>query len=269
MTAAILAPAAIAVILFLPKFYTASIFALFLSIATWEWTRLGAFSKPVSLVCLVMFCVLAGVVLGHLGNHRAALFVLVVTSSVWLLIALFIFYAQRTGQITLDGFFGRMLKSPVNCLILLLGALVGAATMLVEDRALLLLIFVTVWTADSGAYFAGKRWGRRKLASNISPGKSWEGVFGGIGCSTVVLLIATQFLVLSQAQALALVGSGIVAAGFSVIGDLFESLLKRNSGVKDSGNILPGHGGLLDRIDGLIAAIPIYSLGFLFWVSKL
>ena len=84
-----------------------------------------------------------------------------------------------------------------------------------------------------------------------------------------MLLIATQFLVLSQAQALALVGSGIVAAGFSVIGDLFESLLKRNSGVKDSGNILPGHGGLLDRIDGLIAAIPIYSLGFLFWVSKL
>jgi phosphatidate cytidylyltransferase len=138
-----------------------------------------------------------------------------------------------------------------------------ALYVLQEHPGRLLVLLAIVWIADSAAYFAGRRYGRRKLAPTISPGKTWEGVAGaalGVGVYYVLLwwVWAPAFLAGHRVLDLALV-AGILAV--SVEGDLFESWMKRRIGVKDSGTLLPGHGGVLDRIDGVVAALPLAALG--------
>ena len=125
------------------------------------------------------------------------------------------------------------------------------------------LLFMLIWSADAGAYFAGKLLGRRKLAPRVSPGKSWAGLYGGL---FVALLLAAGLITWKETSMLLtpvgmtlLGGCGVVVL-VSVLGDLTESMFKRHRGVKDSGNLLPGHGGMLDRIDGLLAASPVFGL---------
>ncbi len=127
----------------------------------------------------------------------------------------------------------------------------------------LLFALVLVWAADVGAYFAGKGFGRRKLAPNVSPGKTWEGVYGGL---TLALLIAVAagvwlFKLPDAAAWLPFLLLCVAVVLLSIVGDLGESLLKRQVGVKDSGTLLPGHGGVLDRVDSLLAALPAMALG--------
>ncbi len=118
---------------------------------------------------------------------------------------------------------------------------------------LLLLAMAAVWIADIAAYFAGKRFGKHKLAPQISPGKTWEGVFGAWLAVSIYGLILCSSLSLSYWLIVGLLGVTVL----SIIGDLFESMIKRQAGVKDSGHLLPGHGGVLDRIDGLTSSMPI------------
>jgi phosphatidate cytidylyltransferase len=118
---------------------------------------------------------------------------------------------------------------------------------------LLLGVLATVWLADSAAYFAGKRFGRHKLAPEISPGKTWEGVAGAMLASTIYGLALCHFLHYTRWLILGL----WLIVMLSIMGDLFESLLKRQAGVKDSSHLLPGHGGVLDRIDGLVPTLPL------------
>lgn len=124
-----------------------------------------------------------------------------------------------------------------------------------------LLVFLVVWAADIGAYFAGRSFGSRRLAATTSPGKSIEGVAGGMAVVAVLGTIAGLWLDLPAGLVVALTVMCIVVAAFSVLGDLMESLVKRRGGVKDSGNVLPGHGGILDRIDSLTAAVPAFAIG--------
>ena len=127
----------------------------------------------------------------------------------------------------------------------------------------LMYVFILVWCADSGAYFVGRKLGRRKMAPNVSPNKSMEGLAGGLITGLLVVLGISIFKLhltgLTLISFMLLSGVTILA---SVLGDLFESMLKRRAKVKDSGTILPGHGGVLDRIDSLLAATPIFALGF-------
>ena len=124
----------------------------------------------------------------------------------------------------------------------------------------LLYVLLLVWSADIGAYFCGRAWGRRKLAPAVSPGKSWEGVAGGVGVTTLLALVFTVWQELSLIAGLGLVVATVAVTLVSVLGDLFESMLKRYRGIKDSSNLLPGHGGVLDRIDSLTAAVPLFAL---------
>jgi phosphatidate cytidylyltransferase len=125
-----------------------------------------------------------------------------------------------------------------------------------------LFILALAFGCDTGAYFAGHRFGRVKLAPSISPGKTWEGVFGGMALACALAIAAGLWF----HQPLAVfVPLCLAAAGFSIVGDLLESLLKRSSGMKDSGRIFPGHGGVLDRIDSVTAATPILALGLLWF----
>lgn len=119
-----------------------------------------------------------------------------------------------------------------------------------------------VWVADIGAYFAGKRFGKNKLAPHISPGKTREGLAGALLATTVYTLLAWRYFDLPQDQLLLLVMISIIVTLISVSGDLYFSFLKREAGLKDSGNILPGHGGILDRIDSVLAAMPVFLVSF-------
>jgi phosphatidate cytidylyltransferase len=128
-----------------------------------------------------------------------------------------------------------------------------------------LLVLGLVWIADSGAYFVGSAWGRRKLAPAISPGKTWEGAAGGTAAVLVYAIICATFF--EGLLGVSYLAAALLLAVLSIVGDLFESAVKRQAGVKDSGSLLPGHGGILDRIDSATAVLPVAAL-FAPWVLK-
>lgn len=125
----------------------------------------------------------------------------------------------------------------------------------------LMYVFLLVWCADSGAYFVGRKFGKRKLAPNVSPNKSIEGLIGGLATSAVVAVLIGWYMEYEPLFMMLILALSAVTTLASVLGDLFESMLKRRAGIKDSGTILPGHGGVLDRIDSLLSATPVFALG--------
>lgn len=138
--------------------------------------------------------------------------------------------------------------------VLLPAALAMAALAPLE----VLLVLVLVWIADTAAYFVGRAWGRRRLAPSISPGKTWEGALGGLVGAALYAIILAFFT--HRGAGLALVATAVTLGMASIVGDLFESAAKRQAGLKDSGSLLPGHGGILDRIDSATAALPLAAL---------
>jgi len=130
-----------------------------------------------------------------------------------------------------------------------------------QGSFMLLFLFLLIWGADSGAYFIGKLWGKNKLIPAVSPGKTWQGFFGAIGLTLLLVLAGLVYLQLPYARWLSAIVLCMITVLFSMVGDLFESMLKRQQGLKDSGHLLPGHGGILDRIDSVTAAAPIFALG--------
>jgi phosphatidate cytidylyltransferase len=144
---------------------------------------------------------------------------------------------------------------------------VAVVALQTRSPGVLLAMMAIVWIADTAAYFTGRRFGRRKLAPSISPGKTWEGVYGALAAVAIYALLLVPLAAAAgstrplDAVATAIwVALALLLTGLSIIGDLFESQLKRQRGVKDSGGILPGHGGVLDRIDALTAAMPPAAL---------
>ena len=130
-----------------------------------------------------------------------------------------------------------------------------------------LYVFFIVWAADVGAYFSGKRFGRHKLAPLVSPGKTIEGMLGGLLCVSALAALAAWWFGYSGREAWVFVALSLLAALFSVFGDLFESLLKRQANIKDSSSLLPGHGGVLDRIDSVLAAAPVFLFGITLFLA--
>ncbi|HUR39853.1 MAG TPA: phosphatidate cytidylyltransferase [Verrucomicrobiae bacterium] len=154
-------------------------------------------------------------------------------------------------------------------LVVIPGTIAAVGMLHAAEQGALRLMFALflIWAADVGAYFAGRAFGKHKLAPKVSPGKSWEGVYGGVALSLVIAGIGGHFLFnLSAAQWLPFLLLCVAVVLFSIVGDLGESLLKRHVGAKDSGTLLPGHGGMLDRIDSLLAALPALAIG-LRWLS--
>jgi phosphatidate cytidylyltransferase len=130
-------------------------------------------------------------------------------------------------------------------------------------NGLLLLFFVIVWSADTGAYFTGRLIGTHKLAPAISPGKTWEGVFGGMVTVILAALAGCYALNISGDKMIYFIIIAVITAVYSITGDLFISICKRSLNLKDTGHLLPGHGGLLDRIDSTLSALPVYTFGLL------
>ncbi len=136
---------------------------------------------------------------------------------------------------------------------------------LVAHSGLLWLVIAVIAFADIGAYFSGRRFGRRKLAVHVSPNKTWEGFWGGTLANAVFALVLALVVQCNLLQALGLVAALVLVSCASVLGDLFESMMKRERGIKDSSNLLPGHGGVLDRLDGWTAAVPVFTALYIVW----
>ena len=192
------------------------------------------------------------------------------------LLATIVWVALAVLLLRADAMSLRMPRSAASVLAVLMTAAAWAALVhfLSEGVVLLLSVLVIVWLADTAAYFAGRAFGKRKLAPHISPGKTWAGVVGAVAAVIVAALLAQQFApraeLLSNRLLAALGGVGAVLLAavvlMSVVGDLFESLLKRQAGVKDSSHLLPGHGGVYDRVDALLPTLPLAAL--LEWIAR-
>ncbi|MDP2228784.1 MAG: phosphatidate cytidylyltransferase [Moraxellaceae bacterium] len=153
---------------------------------------------------------------------------------------------------------------PVGVL-LLLPAWLGLVSLHGASHWWLMYLFVLVWGADTGAYFAGRALGKHKLAPSVSPAKTLEGMAGGIALTMLVALSVAFYLEIAGLRLLAFIGLSLLTVLASVLGDLFESMAKRHAGIKDSGTLFPGHGGALDRIDSLTAAAPVFAMGW--WLA--
>lgn len=258
----------LAALFLLPPMPWLALCALVCAGAGWEWGGLARMSGSYR----VGFSVFSGVscaVLGSmagLGGDQVSAAVLVplyaISGLFWLLaVPLWLRHKWQLGGIVSASLVG---------LIVLVPPALGLAHLRQIDSWLLLAIMAMVWAADIAAYFSGRAFGRRKLAPMISPGKTWEGAYGASAGVTVlgfVLIFATDSGAMpgwGYALALPLL---LAFTAVSVIGDLFESLLKRQAGIKDSGNILPGHGGILDRIDSLTSTLPLAGL-FALWLAR-
>lgn len=148
-------------------------------------------------------------------------------------------------------------------LVLLVPAWLGLVTLHGQSAGWLMYLFILVWGADTGAYFAGRAFGKTKLAPAVSPGKTIEGFLGGLALTMAVATAVALTIGFGGQRFWAFMGLSLLTVLASVLGDLFESMVKRRAGIKDSGSIFPGHGGALDRIDSLTAAAPVFALGFL------
>lgn len=260
VTAGTLVAVLLPAFLLLPKAFGLVLIGLFVLGAAWEWSGfLGLGSILPRLACVALVAML----LAASRLMTAVLPVSVIAACAMLWWALAFILILR---------FPVPIRRPVAALcglLVLLPAWLCLAALLYTDidgRALLLLALAVVWAADVGAYFAGRRLGRVKLAPQVSPGKTWEGVFGGLACAAVTAVAGAAILGHPPVPAVAL---GLSVGAISIVGDLTVSMFKRNAGLKDSGNLFPGHGGILDRIDSVTAAAPLFLLeaGWLGWLG--
>ncbi len=236
--------------------------ALIVAAAAWEWSRLCGLKHEHAQTA---FATLVGVI-ALLAMHSALADSLIK----WVALIGLLFWVSVPVQFYLNPVLPAVQKTQTGWLVL--GALILPIAVLcihylrsyapAASNALLLYALSVVWVMDIGAYFVGRRFGQKKLAPLISPGKSWEGVYGGLACSALLFLIVLVLGNWPEGSAYKLLIATLMAAAFSVVGDLFESRMKRAASMKDSSQLLPGHGGVLDRIDGVIAAIPLFVF---FW----
>nr|VFJ56421.1 MAG: phosphatidate cytidylyltransferase [Candidatus Kentron sp. FM]VFJ74488.1 MAG: phosphatidate cytidylyltransferase [Candidatus Kentron sp. FM]VFK21794.1 MAG: phosphatidate cytidylyltransferase [Candidatus Kentron sp. FM] len=262
VTAALLAPLVVLGVLLLPNRYFALAFGVVVLVSAWEWAALVGWSHWARRTTYVLG---TGLLLYGVFQWDAfathGWLLLSIAALVWWCVALgwVVRFEQGMAIEPLDSAGVRALA---GWLILLppWGALVAIHQHAEAGPILVILLMVLIWGADSGAYFAGKRFGKRRLSPRTSPGKSWEGVFGGLLTAGLMAIGIGFFARLSLAQGIVLVALSLGSILLSVLGDVTESLFKRRVGVKDSGQLLPGHGGMLDRIDSLTAAAPFFAL---------
>ena len=260
-TALLLAPVPILAVLFLPTPWLAAVVAAVMLAGLWEWTAFAGLEEtPARAGYLTANALLIAALVWGSGPGLVPLKLVAMAGVLWWAVVLL--WLARPTFASGDSHGSRSLKLLAGslCVIPAWCALGWLHSSELGPRWTLFAIAL-VWAADSGAYFAGSKFGRRKLAPSISPGKTWEGVIGGLATSAVLAACVLPLLGLAWGDVFALMLLTVVTAGISVCGDLFESLMKRHSGMKDSGSLFPGHGGLMDRLDSLLAALPVFVVG--------
>lgn len=256
ITALLLAPLALAGILWLPTGPLMALVAAALLAGLWEWTRLIGIKSNVRRLAVLL--VHAALMAWLAWKGRTGLFPWVALAGVvWWLLALFwlrnpMFAKAKTPRnLALKLGIGTLLVLPTWCAFALLHA---------SGPVWALYALLLVWAADTFAFFSGRRFGGHKLAPSISPNKTWAGLWGGLFGVLILALGMAPLLGVSLAHLPVLIAVSVFAGLASVLGDLFESIIKRQAGAKDSGALLPGHGGVLDRIDSMLAALPVFAI---------
>lgn len=260
ITASILIPLVVWALLGLDSVSITVLLTVVGLLAAWEWLQLiGIQSTGNKAFLCGLLLVLGGLSLTFLP----VMVILSVSVAIWFFATLLVLvFAHKPLSTSLQALFRSPLFGFLAMTLILIG-FVSAASLLHSHGTLgpllVLFVLVTVWLADTGGYFAGKRFGKHKLATAISPNKTWEGV---AGAQVMALTWAAGFYFLVEGLSLNLaawLGLTAFIVMISIVGDLLESVFKRCFDVKDSGQLLPGHGGMLDRIDSLLAAVPVFT----------
>jgi len=253
LTAVVLGAALLAILLWLPDWATVAVMTALVLFGAWEWSAFLLLAAPGPRLAYVLLVGMLLWLVWRFSSTPDRRDLVLGVAVVWWVAALgWIVFAPRRVSPWAAATAGVLALVPSWL------ALVRLRLTLPDGAEWVLFALVLVWVADIGAFFCGRQFGRVRLAPEVSPGKTWEGLLGGITVSALVAIAGSQWFHVSLVAFLPLC---LAAVGFSVVGDLTESLLKRFAGVKDSGSIFPGHGGVMDRIDSLTGAAPVLLLG--------
>jgi phosphatidate cytidylyltransferase len=258
LTASVLA----AVVIWLMLYQPTDVFVYLLFVVAFtsgfEWARLGGIKSTISRIAFAFFVTLIAWFFIEFFYKYAIQYALVSTIW-WFAMLVYLRHAVPTEKSV-----GVLIDKLAIAILVIPAAAISMYAIHRTDQGpqWLLYSLVLVWIADTGAYFAGKKFGKKKLAPKISPGKTREGLFGAMLATAIYTFIAGNYFGLEMDKLILLLILSFVLTLVSVAGDLYESLLKREAGLKDSGVILPGHGGMLDRIDSVLAAMPVFLVGF-------
>jgi len=275
ITALVLAPATIASIFYLPLPYFSALMLIVMGIGAWEWGPLMGFSNKrrrlafvlvtsILIAALWYYFPLLELWLSVTELQKPIIYILWLAVGWWLLSATLTFLYPRYSKFwsshrSIRGVFGWLTLVPTWLAFIVIRSSEYQIDTY-HGAQLIMFLFLMVWSADIGAYFVGKAFGKHKLMPNVSPGKTMEGFIGGVVIACLLVALAGMSMGWKLEQFYLVIPITILITTVSVLGDLNESMFKRQAGIKDSGSILPGHGGILDRIDSLTATAPIYAL---------
>lgn len=250
ITALVLAPFVLFVILWVPHPITAAVLALLVAAGAWEWSAFPGFTHPSTRLAYVAFIAACVAFAWYVGVDSAESSLLLYASIGWWVLAL-LWIALAPASVN-------RATAAVAGLFALVPVWLALVRLHEQGPQLMLFLLLLVVAADIGAYFAGRALGKHKLAPRVSPGKTWEGVGGGLVAAAMMAAFGVWWFGMATVPFMALC---LVVAIASVVGDLTESMFKRHAGLKDSGSLLPGHGGVLDRVDSVTAAAPVFLIG--------
>lgn len=268
ITALILAPLMLGGIFFLPLYEFKLFIGLITCIGAWEWANFAGIEKQIGRVTYAV--VLSAVVFVVSQLPAEYQLPLLYVALVWWILAFLLVRSYPQSSHYWHGTQSRLLLGFIVLLPMWVG-FVQLKTYGLSDF-LIFYVMLIVWGADVGAYFSGRTFGKNKLAPNVSPGKTWEGVYGGL-MTTILIAVGGGYclneytsITMDTGRWIALIAVTLLVTMVSVLGDLVESMLKRYRGIKDSSQLLPGHGGIMDRIDSMTAAVPVFALA-LTWLQ--
>ncbi|MFT0212976.1 phosphatidate cytidylyltransferase [Pseudomonas sp. F1_0610] len=255
LTALWLLPLALLGFFYLEGIFFALFIGAVITLGAWEWAALaGIKAQDVR----VAYAALVAVLMSLLYLLPSLAKPIIYLATVWWIAAIVMVLTFPKSTVAWGGSLGSLLIG----LLVLVPAWQGLVLLKQMPQAnwLILAVMLMVWMADIGAYFVGKAIGKRKLAPQVSPGKSWEGAIGGLVISVAVVISYALWRDLAIASLPVMILGAAIVVAISIIGDLTESMFKRHSGIKDSSNLLPGHGGILDRVDSITSAVPVFVL---------
>lgn len=262
VTAGVLAPLVIGAVLVLPTPVFAIALGGVILLAAWEWSRIIGWTAPGRRWAYTFgFVPVLGIAYGATFAYAAWLAVLVIAMLGWLVAALGVVRFQR-GHDMPAAWNSSPVRITAGLLVLVPAwmALIGLHAEGEGGRHAVIFFMVVIWAADTSAFLVGRRWGTRRLASRVSPGKSWEGAGAALLAGAILAALGHGFLGVAGGELLPFISLCMMVVAVSILGDLAESLCKRQAGMKDSGSLLPGHGGVLDRIDSMTSAAPFFVL---------
>lgn len=281
LSAIVMVIVALVAIFWLPPLAFTIVLSALVVLGMWEWAQFAGFKSQMSRVVVAgaTTCILLLLIVANTDYISAARFitdanaiVLFIACAWWVIAFGLVVTYPNSAKLWEKSVVAKLLFALCTLFPFLIGLLAirfnNYSVNAYQGTYLLLYVFLLVWGADSGAYFFGRALGKYKLAPRVSPGKSWEGALGGLFTSGVIAFVflqATPDDVFGRAlETVPFIVVSVATVAISVLGDLAESMFKRQAGIKDSSNLIPGHGGILDRVDSLTAAIPFFATMFFF-----